>query len=311
MWSPGNIPSLSVIIPVYNQRASVGAAVRSVLRQLHQDGSDELIVIDDGSTDGGLESLVDERLRLVRTKNRGVAAARNLGVSLAINGFVAFLDADDVWLDGARAAIGEMTSSYPAAPLFGFKSSEGSELRNPSGFLSGEHAGNTLLSFAEFAQIYAKDDVLNSSSVCVRRDALITVGGFPLGEKSGEDIITWFRLASTGSVVLGSFAISQIATRDFAHRTNRTGIPAHYRALWSSAFRAQLSWIEARAYANFLATRLPAVCFGAAMDRRRFDGLRTSLLLLTRYPFHALFGMAVAMTPRYILKLGLRFQLGS
>jgi len=89
---------VSVIIPTYNRRAMVREAVASVLAQTG--ASFELIVVDDGSTDGTSEELAqfhDPRMRLERIANRGPAAARNRGVAIARAPMIAFLDSDDLW----------------------------------------------------------------------------------------------------------------------------------------------------------------------------------------------------------------------
>ncbi len=91
-------PRVSVIIPAYNASRTVGAAVDSVLAQTFADY--ELIVVDDGSSDGTAKVVLsreDRRVRCVTTENRGVARARNHGLELARAEFVAFLDADDAW----------------------------------------------------------------------------------------------------------------------------------------------------------------------------------------------------------------------
>ncbi|WP_208899715.1 glycosyltransferase family 2 protein [Streptomyces incarnatus] len=87
-----------MIIPLYNTEEYIGACVASVLGQTHQEL--EVIVVDDGSTDGGAaiaEGFDDERVRVERLANQGVGAARNHGLDLAKGEVVAFLDADDLW----------------------------------------------------------------------------------------------------------------------------------------------------------------------------------------------------------------------
>jgi len=94
-----NRPLVSVVIPAMNAAATVAQAVHSVLDQTVQDF--EVIVVDDGSSDATADvvaSIPDARVHVVRQPNRGAAAARNAGILSARGNWVAFLDADDLWL---------------------------------------------------------------------------------------------------------------------------------------------------------------------------------------------------------------------
>jgi glycosyltransferase involved in cell wall biosynthesis len=94
------MPCVSVVIPVYNRRALVSRATRSVLAQTYSDY--EILVVDDGSQDGsaaGVRSAFGDSVRLLQSKtNRGVSAARNLAIGQAAGQWLAFLDSDDEWL---------------------------------------------------------------------------------------------------------------------------------------------------------------------------------------------------------------------
>jgi len=87
---------ISVIIPAYNRVATLARAIDSVLAQSYK--VDEIIVVDDGSTDATSEvaKMYDE-VSLLRQKNMGVSSARNNGVMMAANEWIAFLDSDDTW----------------------------------------------------------------------------------------------------------------------------------------------------------------------------------------------------------------------
>jgi glycosyltransferase involved in cell wall biosynthesis len=96
------VPLVSVVMPVYNSAATLGASVRSVLAQTHADV--ELLVTDDGSSDESMDLLAefarqDERVLPEAAPERGGAArARNLAIARARGDYVAFLDSDDLWL---------------------------------------------------------------------------------------------------------------------------------------------------------------------------------------------------------------------
>ncbi len=92
------IPKVSVIIPTFNRADLLAQAIDSVLSQSYTDF--ELIVVDDGSTDAtqALLSRYRERIRYLFQENRGVSAARNLGIKVARGRYICLLDSDDLWL---------------------------------------------------------------------------------------------------------------------------------------------------------------------------------------------------------------------
>jgi teichuronic acid biosynthesis glycosyltransferase TuaG len=95
--------AVSVVMPAYNAEATLESSIRSVQAQTREDW--ELIVVDDGSADRTVElaqaaAAADPRIRVIRQRNRGVAAARNVGIDAARGRYLAFLDADDTWLPG-------------------------------------------------------------------------------------------------------------------------------------------------------------------------------------------------------------------
>ncbi|HZV11070.1 MAG TPA: glycosyltransferase family 2 protein, partial [Novosphingobium sp.] len=93
------VPTVSVIMPVYNVEPYVAEAITSVLAQTYADF--ELIIVDDGGQDRSVEicqGFEDPRIRIVHQANRGLAGARNTGILAARGRYLAFLDSDDRWL---------------------------------------------------------------------------------------------------------------------------------------------------------------------------------------------------------------------
>ena len=112
---------ISVVIPLYNKEKTIRQSIKSVLSQSYRDI--ELIVVDDGSTDGSVsmvESIDDSRLRLIKQDNAGPSAARNTGAKEAKGEWTVFLDADDELCDDALLVMFRTTISYPDADIVDF-----------------------------------------------------------------------------------------------------------------------------------------------------------------------------------------------
>lgn len=180
---------ISVVIPLFNKEATVARALRSVLAQTFQDF--EIVVVNDGSTDNGAQRVGgDSRIRLVNQPNAGVAAARNRGVAEARGEVVAFLDADDEWLPEFLETVCALMREHPQSEMFAtlyFKV-------GPDGQRRPARLSDTDLS-DYFRVASASEPPVNASCVAVRKRALEEIGGFPIGIQSGEDLLTWARLA--------------------------------------------------------------------------------------------------------------------
>lgn len=188
--------AISVVIPLYNKAPHIKKTLESVLSQ--SSPANEIIVVDDGSTDGGAEvvKLLAENypIKLIQQKNLGVSAARNTGVTYASSEFVAFLDADDWWLPNHLSVLRMLIHKYDEASLFSTAHvivREG-KIYRPKSYFEPEWSGYV----DRFFYAYSKGlSLVNSSTACVRKEALIAVNGFPIGVKRGEDIICWINLA--------------------------------------------------------------------------------------------------------------------
>ncbi|MHB1537465.1 MAG: glycosyltransferase [Acidimicrobiales bacterium] len=109
-----NLPLISAIIPAFNAATFLSQAIESVLRQTYFHV--ECIVVDDGSTDDTPRLLASygDSVRVFRQENNGVAAARNLGATLARGELLAFLDADDEWKPDRLARQVPLFATYPS-----------------------------------------------------------------------------------------------------------------------------------------------------------------------------------------------------
>ncbi len=177
-----NPPTISVVLPAYNAAAFIGRALDSVLAQTVR--PDEIIVVDDGSTDGTAD-LVEQRHPLVtvlRQPNGGPGAARNRGVRKAVSDWIALLDADDVWLPEKL----ERQIAFARDAGVGIVHCSLLETR-----IAPDRVG--------FADLWRQNCIVNSS-VLVRRAAWESVGGCDEDTAliSVEDYNLWLRIAYSG-----------------------------------------------------------------------------------------------------------------
>jgi glycosyltransferase involved in cell wall biosynthesis len=200
-------PCISVVIPLYNKRRSIERAISSVLAQ--NVSALEIIVVDDGSTDGSAEqvaAIADARIHLVRQANAGPGRARNVGASRANAPLLSFLDADDEWKPGFLAAGLAALEQHPEAVAYACSFDAGayadrvidkvSLLTSAPALLPPPRvdAGHQWMKFAL--------DGLHSSSTIVRRSAFEKAGGYFDRDRClwGEDSYLWGQVLFMGPV---------------------------------------------------------------------------------------------------------------
>lgn len=172
-----------MVIPLYNKGRYVAATLASVLQQTFTDF--EVIVVDDGSTDNGLEvvrSCPDPRVSVVVQENMGVSAARNHGIRRAKSDYIAFLDADDLWEPTYLGEMKQLMDSYPGA---GFYVSAHKIVKKSRVF----DLPYTLAEGAieNYFKTELEESITRLSATVVPRAICEQVGGFPQGMVSGED----------------------------------------------------------------------------------------------------------------------------
>src|SRR5690349_6589968 len=184
---------ISVIIPVYNCERFIAEAVRSVQEQTYP--VHEIIVVDDGSTDNTRAALAGHwpAIQYIGCEHRGVAAARNTGISRSSGEFIAFLDADDVWLPEKLAMQVDYFRAHPECGLVytDMKLFDGTGILQesvkqwlhmdpPSGWI--------------FPQLFA-ETLFAADAVMFRKKCLDRVGNFDESLRCGEDYHLWLRFA--------------------------------------------------------------------------------------------------------------------
>jgi glycosyltransferase involved in cell wall biosynthesis len=184
------VPTVSVIIPTHDRRAMLGEAIDSVLAQTFRDF--ELIVVDDGSTDGTqgmLRSRDDPRLIALWQHNRGVAAARNMGVAHARAPFLAFLDSDDLWLPRKLEVQLRYLERHPRIAIC-----QTEELWVRHGRRVNPMQKHQKRSGWIFRECLPRC-IISPSAVMLRRESFKALGGFDEMLPACEDYDLWLRAA--------------------------------------------------------------------------------------------------------------------
>lgn len=175
--SSEKLPRVSTVIPVYNGEQTVRETIESALAQ--DFGSQEVIVVNDGSTDGTVAVLASygSRIRVVSQVNRGLAATRNVGARVSCGEFLAFLDADDIWLPNKISKSVEALDRNPSCVVAfsGVSRMDAAGASLPPQAGDGPPVPVLNPSLADF--LNARSSV-PASSVVIRRTAFERMGGY-------------------------------------------------------------------------------------------------------------------------------------
>ncbi len=194
---------ISVVIPAMNAEAFVGRAIDSALAQTL--APREIIVVDDGSTDGTRQVVqrYGERVRYLQQDNQGASAARNTGIRAASGEWIAFLDADDEWLPERLALQVRLLEENPLLNwLTGnfyrcrcrrghrqFADLTGQRKQNVLRFLKGGRVFDSYFSAHRYGAMGCTDTML------IRKELLLEAGLFLPGQKRINDVDMWLRIA--------------------------------------------------------------------------------------------------------------------
>lgn len=184
----------SVVIPLYNKVHYIEKTLMSVLNQTYQDF--EILVVDDGSTDGSLEAarrVSSEKIRIISQPNAGVSVARNTGIFNAGGRYIAFLDADDEWRENYLETIDSLVEGYPESDIF--VTAYAVNMGNGRIRFSTRLTPQTGCLDSYWLTLAKGYDFVWTSATTIRRQALLKAGCFKPGEKIGQDLDMWARVA--------------------------------------------------------------------------------------------------------------------
>ncbi|MGD0388803.1 MAG: glycosyltransferase family A protein [Tepidisphaeraceae bacterium] len=220
-----------MIIPTFNRRELLRRTVQTVMSQ--QDAEAEIIVVDDGSTDGTMEMLgtLAPRVQMLCQSNHGPGAARNLGMTHAKGDYIAFLDSDDLWFPWTLNTYQRVIERH-GRPAFvaGCPMKFGVEAQLAD-------AGQGEIRVESFADYFASGDEwrwFGASSFVIRREVLAAEGGFTFNFNHGEDADLAMRLG----VAPGFVQIKSPVT--FGYRNH----PGTLTDAMDERYRAVGGWID-------------------------------------------------------------------
>jgi glycosyltransferase involved in cell wall biosynthesis len=280
-------PRVSAVITAYNSEAYIADAIQSVLNQTQP--VDEILVVDDGSSDHTgkiVGQYKSSGVRYLYQNNSGASIARNLGIQTATGEFIAFLDADDIWLEEKNRLQIDYLSSHPQVALVSGFAWRSDALRGKR-WLTGQIQKNVKTMRQE---ILIHNVIGNPSMVMARRSALYEVGLFDSNIRLCMDYDLWIRLATR-------FEVSVLPEPVIIYRVHPENLSHTYRwerfyAYWSIAKRyievsqpALLRWrLLARAWSDFTLHRA-IYAIEEEFPRRRQISYATAAFLI--YPFES------------------------
>lgn len=208
-------PLVSVVIPSYNMEAFTPLTIESVLAQDYPHV--EVIVVDDGSSDGSVAALsrFGDRIRLIEQKNAGACAARNRGLKECKGEFVAFLDCDDLWEPQKLTRCVETLQAKPDAVMvhsYGYWIDADGRIFGPPRF-EPRPEGKI---FSELARL---NHVMNSTPLC-RTEAVRAAGGWDENIFTTADWELWLRLAKRGEIAFIPEVLARTRVASFYNARN-------------------------------------------------------------------------------------------
>jgi len=256
-------PQISVVIPLFNKEREIINALDSVFKQTFL--PKEVVVVDDGSSDSGPDLVLGRysaTVLLIRQTNKGVSVARNTGIHKASSRFICLLDADDQWLPNHLEEIANLIRHFPSAVFYSvghyYIDEQGKQF--PSAMSLPSNFFGLVNSFAKtYSMSYG---LINSSSVCVRKEFFEKGILFPEGEFRGEDIGTWLKMGMQGPLAFSSKPLVQINRNSSNRSISQKGILPYQFKWYFDNKTSILKHPEGTGIKRFIRKNAIITCFG-------------------------------------------------
>lgn len=229
-------PLVSVIIPAYNAERFIDEALERVFKQTHDHL--ELILVDDGSTDGtgARVRAYGDRVRYIRQGNAGAGAARNRGLAVATGDYIAFLDADDLWRPEKLEVQLEIAVRHPASGLiacdggrFSGGDVEPGHLLSPWVVDRLAECGSGELSGRFYREALRSNPVASPSQMLIPRSVTRAIGPMITDRKDAEDWDYTLRIALGYPITMHRHPLVLYRVHD----ASRSGSPERRRFVWA------------------------------------------------------------------------------
>jgi glycosyltransferase involved in cell wall biosynthesis len=272
------MPLVDVVIPAYNPGPFLEEALRSLVAQTLTDW--RAFVVDDGSTeDLGWVGTLDARIVRLRQANAGPSAARNRGIAEGSAPFIAFLDADDLWLPRKLKVQTQTMTSEVGLSSTAFEIVDAAGVRTGGGFEGYATSRTELL----------QGNGICASTVMVRRDVLARAGPFRVELRQVQDWDLWIRIAETSVLI----KVPEVLARYRVHSANLSGNYLRLLREGTQVLRSYGPDASARIGIHRLRQLAGAQAFDAFRSTRRPEHLYRALRLSPAYTSRALLATAL------------------
>ena len=275
---------LSALVTCYNERAYIAEAIESVLAQSASQSIEQIVVVDDGSTDGSGEilSLIassEDRVTVYHIENKGLAGARNFGLSRVHTPFVALLDGDDLWHEDKVARQLDTVASSTAGVALWYT--------DFLDFTTDITAGVAVpvrkfdqFSLKTLEDFFVYDGPIVPSTVLLRTDAVQHAGGFDQSKPVLEDMDLWLRLAAADwkfQHVLGALTFKRRREGSLSgQKQQMAAVADELGERWAAADPALRVLLPRRR--SWRAAKLAQAYFAGGEDRQGWRSLKEALV---------------------------------